>query len=151
MFKEPVNVKTNLAWNLMENGFFSHYFQNAKIQVIEIRLEKQANEKVTKTKQLQTPINDVNIYLRIKITASLHISCLWSSGQKILPVTKSASRSEYDSGWLGSKTFGSPNFQVLVVTKQSLNLKTYTYFELFPLIFSCEKNNRTRIFKGQNG
>ena len=55
----------------MENDIFSHYFHNAKGQVIDIRLEIKTNEKVTKSSQhSQTPINSINIYFTIKTTVS---------------------------------------------------------------------------------
>ena len=63
-------------------ALFSHYFHSANTLVIGTRLEIKVNEKVTKTKHSQTPINSTNIYFMIKTTGSLHI--LWSSGQKIL-------------------------------------------------------------------
>ena len=64
--------------------------------ILDIMLEIKVNEKVTETKHSQIPINGANIYFTIKTTVSLHISSLWSLGQKILPGTRSASPSEYN-------------------------------------------------------
>ena len=65
-------------------AILSHYFHSVKTQVIGISLEIKVNKKLTETKHSQTPINGVDIYFTIKTTASWHISCLWSLGQKIL-------------------------------------------------------------------
>ena len=59
-----------MHFNAFQNGFFSHYFQSAKAEVVDIRSEIQVNEDITKSKHSQTPMNCVNIYFRIKTTVS---------------------------------------------------------------------------------
>ena len=83
-FSDPMTINMKLVHFSFSMAIFSHYFYSTKTQVIGIRFELKVNEKVTKTKHSQTPKNGVNIYFTIKPIASLHFSCLWSSGQKIL-------------------------------------------------------------------